>query len=514
MKKMKRFGMVLLSMAAALLLTAFACAAVEDTGFSDVDSGAWYADAVAYCREHGLMAGITSTTFEPESTLTRSQLAAVLYRAEGEPAVTGTDSFPDTVEGSWYSSAVLWALREGLVSGYDNGLFGTADPVTREQMTAIFWRYAGSPSAGEAGFSDASAAGGYAAAALAWAESSGVIAPVSGNIFAPKEDATRAQVAAALMAFDQLPKGQTEPEQPAPQPDAGEHVLIAYFSNTNQTENIANLLQSILNADLYKITPETPYTSADLNYNNDSCRANQEQNDNSARPAISGSVENMAQYDTVFLGYPIWWGQAPRIISTFLESYDFSGKTIVPFCTSGSSPIGSSAENLHALASGANWLDGQRFSGSASSETVESWVSGLDLPEKQAHNAAAQTKGDASAMMKITINGATLTAALEDNSSADALRELLANSPLTVQMSDYGSMEKVGPLGQSLPRNDRQTDTQAGDIILYQGNQIVIYYDTNSWNFTRLGRIEGTTAQELRGILGSGDIRATFSLEE
>ncbi|NBH76940.1 S-layer homology domain-containing protein [Clostridiaceae bacterium] len=166
MKKMKRFGMVLLSMAAALLLTAFACAAVEDTGFSDVDSSAWYADAVAYCREHGLMAGITSTTFEPESTLTRSQLAAVLYRAEGEPAVTGTDSFPDTVEGSWYSSAVLWALREGLVSGYDNGLFGTADPVTREQMTAIFWRYAGSPSAGEAGFSDAAAAGGYAAAAL------------------------------------------------------------------------------------------------------------------------------------------------------------------------------------------------------------------------------------------------------------------------------------------------------------------------------------------------------------
>ena len=379
MKKMKRFGMVLLSMAAALLLTAFACAAVEDTGFSDVDSSAWYADAVAYCREHGLMAGITSTTFEPESTLTRSQLAAVLYRAEGEPAVTGTDSFPDTVEGSWYSSAVLWALREGLVSGYDNGLFGTADPVTREQMTAIFWRYAGSPSAGEAGFSDAAAAGGYAAAALAWAESSGVIAPVSGNIFAPKEDATRAQVAAALMAFDQLPKGQPEPEQPAPQPGTGEHVLIAYFSNTNQTENIANLLQSILNADLYKITPETPYTSADLNYNNDSCRANQEQNDNSARPAISGSVENMAQYDTVFLGYPIWWGQAPKIISTFLESYDLSGKTIVPFCTSGSSGIGSSATNLHSLASAATWMDGQRFSGNASRSTVETWVNDLGL---------------------------------------------------------------------------------------------------------------------------------------
>ncbi len=87
----------------------------------------------------------------------------------------------------------------------------------------------------------------------------------------------------------------------------------------------------------------------------------------------------MGQYDVIFLGYPIWWGQAPKIISTFLESYDLSGKTIVPFCTSGSSGVGSSATNLQSLASGATWLDGQRFSGGASRSTVETWVNGLGL---------------------------------------------------------------------------------------------------------------------------------------
>ena len=98
-----------------------------------------------------------------------------------------------------------------------------------------------------------------------------------------------------------------------------------------------------------------------------------------ARPAISEGVENMEDYDIIFLGYPIWWGDAPRIISTFLESYDFSGRTIIPFCTSGSSGIGSSASDLEALTEGATWLDGQRFSGNASEATVESWVNGLDM---------------------------------------------------------------------------------------------------------------------------------------
>ena len=122
-----------------------------------------------------------------------------------------------------------------------------------------------------------------------------------------------------------------------------------------------------------------PYTSEDLNYSSDDCRANQEQNDPDARPAIDGSVENMDSYDVIFLGYPIWWGEAPKIISTFLESYDFTGKTIVPFCTSGSSGIGSSAEHLAGLAGSSTWLEGACFAPGASQEEVAAWVDGLEL---------------------------------------------------------------------------------------------------------------------------------------
>ena len=156
-------------------------------------------------------------------------------------------------------------------------------------------------------------------------------------------------------------------------------VLVAYFSATGNTEGIALHLQSVLDADLYEIVPEVPYTDEDLNYSNDSCRANQEQNDPAARPAIAGSVDNMENYDVVFLGYPIWWGQAPKVIDTFLESYDFGGATIVPFCTSGSSGIGGSLDDLHALAPEATWLDGQRFSGGASQDEVAQWVDSLGL---------------------------------------------------------------------------------------------------------------------------------------
>ena len=125
--------------------------------------------------------------------------------------------------------------------------------------------------------------------------------------------------------------------------------------------------------------PEQPYTADDLNYNDSSSRSSQEMNDPDSRPVISGSVENMEQYDVIFLGYPIWWGEAPRIINTFLESYDLSGKTIAPFCTSASSPLGSSATKLQDLTGSATWLEGQRFSGGASVSDVQSWVDSLNL---------------------------------------------------------------------------------------------------------------------------------------
>lgn len=162
--------------------------------------------------------------------------------------------------------------------------------------------------------------------------------------------------------------------------DAQEHkILVAYFSATGTTKGVAEHIANGLNADIYEIVPEEAYTDADLDYNDNNSRTTIEMNDPDARPAISGSVENMEQYDIIFVGYPIWWGEAPRIVSTFMESYDFSGKTIVPFCTSGGSGIGSSASNLERLTSRATWLDGQRLNGSDSQDTVMKWVNSLDL---------------------------------------------------------------------------------------------------------------------------------------
>ena len=157
------------------------------------------------------------------------------------------------------------------------------------------------------------------------------------------------------------------------------NILVAYFSATNTTEGVAKTIAEIVGGDIYEIVPEDPYTDADLDYGDDSSRSTLEMNDSSSRPAISGSVENMEKYDIIFIGYPIWWGEAPRIVNTFMESYDFSGKTIVPFCTSGGSGIGSSAENLSALTDGATWLSGRRLSGNASSDTVAEWIDGLGL---------------------------------------------------------------------------------------------------------------------------------------
>lgn len=155
--------------------------------------------------------------------------------------------------------------------------------------------------------------------------------------------------------------------------------LVVYFSATGTTEPLAEYAAEILGADIYEIVPEQPYTEADLAYYTNG-RADQEQNDPNARPVISGNVENMDEYDTLILGYPIWHGQAPRIISTFLESYDFSGKTIVPFCTSHSSGIGSSADNLHELCpDSVNWLDGKRFEAGTSKEVLEEWLGSLGI---------------------------------------------------------------------------------------------------------------------------------------
>ena len=284
-----------------------------------------------------------------------------------------------------------------------------------------------------------------------------------------------------------------------------QNTLVAYFSATGNTKKIAEYIVAYTGADSYDITPAIPYTAEDLNYSNSSCRANQEQNDASCRPEISGSVENMDNYDVVYIGYPIWWGEEPRIIDTFLESYDFSDKIVIPFCTSGSSSVAASENRIANLGvSIGNQLPGKRFSGSASEKSVSDWISTLDLPKQ-----TTDTR------ISIAVNNHTLMATLADNSSAKAFAELLNNGPLTLDLHDYGNFEKTGSLPQTLPRNDEPIDTDFGDLILYQGNQFVLYYDKNSWTFTRLGHLNSSvTKEELKSILGEENVTVTISLAE
>ncbi len=151
---------------------------------------------------------------------------------------------------------------------------------------------------------------------------------------------------------------------------------------------------------------------------------------------------------------------------------------------------------------------------STASESSNSVISSTAEELSAAEPMSEPTNEETKMQLNIQIGDHLLTADLADNSSVRALLELLADGPITIEMSDYANMEKVGELPQSLPRNDEQISTDAGDLILYQGNSFVIYYDTNSWNFTRLGKINNTTKQELRDILGSGSVTAVLSVPD
>ena len=156
--------------------------------------------------------------------------------------------------------------------------------------------------------------------------------------------------------------------------------LVIYFSATGTTKGVAEKIASVTGADLYEIVPKEPYTDSDLNYNDSGTRATREQNDPDARPAFETIDLDIANnYSTIFLGFPIWWGQEPRIMDTFVESYDFSGITVIPFCTSGSSGIGNSSRNLSEKAGSGRWLDGNRFSGSVSEDELKNWIAELDI---------------------------------------------------------------------------------------------------------------------------------------
>ena len=155
--------------------------------------------------------------------------------------------------------------------------------------------------------------------------------------------------------------------------------LVAYFSASGTTAKAAKVLAEAVGADLYEIKPAVPYTSADLNWMDKGSRSSKEMRDKSSRPALADTDAPVADHDVIFLGFPVWWYVAPTILNTFLESYDFSGKTIVLFATSGGSGLGQSAAGLRVSAPGAEILDGRMLNGRLNEAELKSWAEGLKL---------------------------------------------------------------------------------------------------------------------------------------
>ena len=322
--------------------------------FTDVPTGAWYAEDVAWCREHGIMSGTGSATFSPNTFMSRAMLAAVLYRAAGSPAVTGQADFSDVPAGAYYNSAAKWADDHNYINGYGNRVFGSNDPVTRQDMVTILWRYAGSPAVAAADFADESSISPYAAPAVDWARENKIVSGVGGNRFDPKGTASRAQVAAILHRY----LTQTAPA-PSPSPSPNSKVLVAYFSRPGENYNVGTVsegntaklakeIASQTGGDIFEIKPVHPYPS---DYREMLAIAQQEAAED-ARPEIAGTVENMAGYDTVYIGYPIWNGDLPKIVVNFLESYDFTGKTVYPFCTHEGSGLAGTVDTISSLIGG------------------------------------------------------------------------------------------------------------------------------------------------------------------
>ena len=160
-----------------------------------------------------------------------------------------------------------------------------------------------------------------------------------------------------------------------PQTDTG--VLVVYFSATGTTKGVAEKIASVTGADLYEIKAAQEYTAEDLDWNDSDSRTTHEQNDPAVRPEIGSDPVSLEGYSTIYIGFPIWWGEEPRIMDTFVESYDFDGITMIPFCTSSSSGIGMSGKNLESNAGSGKWLDGERFSGSVSEDELQTWIEGL-----------------------------------------------------------------------------------------------------------------------------------------
>lgn len=391
---MKKLLSILLTVVSLLSLSMPALAAAD---FHDVADNAWYAGDVSYCKNAGLISGTSNTTFSPNASADRAMLVTVLHRQAGEPDPVSKSGFSDMRAESYYEAAINWAAETGVAFGVTNLRFAPHASVTREQVAAFLWRREGSPNPADTApaFADASDISAYAVPAVEWAREQGVISGKGNNLFDPQGTATRAELAAMLHRWlsssgqntpsvPNVPGVPNEPETPGTpevpdQPATGSKTLVVYFSASNNTERVAGYIADALSADTFELVPEAPYTSADLSWTTPGSRVNREHDNENLRDIAltADTVENWKEYDTIFIGYPIWWGIAAWPVNNFIKNNDFTGKTVIPFCTSSSSGLGQSGRLLAEMAGTGDWQEGQRFSSGASESTVKEWVAGL-----------------------------------------------------------------------------------------------------------------------------------------
>lgn len=166
-------------------------------------------------------------------------------------------------------------------------------------------------------------------------------------------------------------------ETETPEQSENKDTVVVYFSATGTTKGVAEKIAAVTDADIFELIPAEPYSAADLDWNDKNSRTTIEMNDPDVRPAIANDDIELDGYSTMYIGYPIWWGDAPRIISTFVEAHNFDGITVIPFCTSGGSGIGRSGDNLALQAGSGNWLKGERLTANASEDELQNWINGL-----------------------------------------------------------------------------------------------------------------------------------------
>ena len=255
--------------------------------------------------------------------------------------------------------------------------------------------------------------------------------------------------------------------------------VVLYFSATGTTKSIAKKIAKYSDSDIIEIIPKEKYKSEDLNYNSD-CRANREQNDPKSRPEIENKID-ITKYDTIYLGYPIWWGTNPKIILSLLDTYDFTNKTIIPFCTSGSTDISGSVNDLRNYNSKLTIKNGKRFSLNDSDKMIEDFIKENDKDKKN---------DEVFKSVKATINGKEYTISLEDNETAKSFVRLL---PLELNMSELNGNEKYIYLDTTLPTNSSNPKRiNVGDVMLYDDNCLVIFYKSfdTSYSYTKIGHID------------------------